>query len=303
MTEQREFYLWRQRLDGRLQEWEEKGQDEGALLRGAPLTEAEQWLTERPDDLSADERAYIRKGITLRARELAEEEQRRQRELEQERKLRQFVEKELVARRELARELHDRAGGKLTAVLLHLEIVRALLQKEHPIDEIEKELLECGELARGALQGFMRALYAMPTVVLETQGLTGALNQYATRMRQIDAPHIDIDIEGYEGQLGREAEAVVLSIIEEAVDNAKKYARVNQVLVRLRVKRHVFIAEIQDDGTGFDAEKVQERLEATNDIGLLAFTNIERRIQWTGGTCSIQSQPGGGTVVRLEIPL
>ncbi len=302
-AEQREFYLWRQRLDERLQEWEEKGRDEGALLRGVLLVEAAQWLTERPSDLSADERAYIQEGVALRGRELAEEEQRRQRELEQERELRQFLEKELVARRELARELHDRAGGKLAAVLLRLEIIRALLQKEHTIDEVEKELLESGELARGALQGFMRALYMVPTVVLETQGLAGSLNQYVARMRQMDASQIEVDFEGYEGQLGREAESVVLSIIEEAVDNAKKHARAKQVCVRLRVEGPVFTAEIQDDGIGFDLEMVQERLEAVNDIGLLAFTNMEKRIQWIGGTCSIQSQPGVGTIVHLEIPL
>ena len=54
MTEQREFYLWRQRLGERLQEWKDKGQDEGALL-----AEAERRLSERADDLNPNERGFI----------------------------------------------------------------------------------------------------------------------------------------------------------------------------------------------------------------------------------------------------
>ena len=79
VTEQREFYLWRQRLDERLQEWEEKEQDEGALLRGALLAEAEHWLAERPDDLNPDERGYIQNSVTLRERERAARERLRRR--------------------------------------------------------------------------------------------------------------------------------------------------------------------------------------------------------------------------------
>jgi len=78
-AEQREFYLWRQRLDERLQEWEEKRQDEGALLRGALLAEAERWLAERSDDLNLDEQAYIRESVAVRERERAMRERRRRR--------------------------------------------------------------------------------------------------------------------------------------------------------------------------------------------------------------------------------
>jgi len=79
VTEQREFYLWRQRLDDRLQEWEEKGQDEGVLLRGAVLAEGERWLSERPKDLNPDEWAYIRASVEKRGQERAAQERLRQR--------------------------------------------------------------------------------------------------------------------------------------------------------------------------------------------------------------------------------
>ena len=79
VTEQREFYLWRQRLDERLQEWKEKEQDEGALLRGALLAEAERWLAEESEGLNPDERAYIQDSVALQERGRATRERSRRR--------------------------------------------------------------------------------------------------------------------------------------------------------------------------------------------------------------------------------
>jgi signal transduction histidine kinase len=88
-------------------------------------------------------------------------------------------------------------------------------------------------------------------------------------------------------------------VIEEAVVNAKKHANANRILVQLRVDNDVFTAEIRDDGAGFDAEAAQRRREAGH-MGLL---NMEERAELVGGRCSIQSQPGAGTSVCLDIPL
>ncbi|HNT76985.1 MAG TPA: CHAT domain-containing protein, partial [Anaerolineae bacterium] len=56
---QREFYLWRQRLEAQLRLWEDKGRDEGGLLHGALLAEAERWAQEQPEELNQSEQAYI----------------------------------------------------------------------------------------------------------------------------------------------------------------------------------------------------------------------------------------------------
>ena len=76
-AEQREFYLWRQRLDERLQEWGEKRQDEGALLRGALLVEAARWLTERPEQINEAEQGFIAESLALQEQGRVAREQRR----------------------------------------------------------------------------------------------------------------------------------------------------------------------------------------------------------------------------------
>jgi hypothetical protein len=78
LDEDREFLLWRQRLRVNLSEWGRQGHDEGILLRGGFLAEAQRWLSEKPDDLSEDEKGFIIISAELREREQkAKERQRR----------------------------------------------------------------------------------------------------------------------------------------------------------------------------------------------------------------------------------
>jgi WD40 repeat protein len=72
-TEFREFRLWQQRLKARYEDWQRQKEDEGALLRGALLVEAEKWLSEQESNLDPGERDYIQRSVALRERELAEE--------------------------------------------------------------------------------------------------------------------------------------------------------------------------------------------------------------------------------------
>jgi WD40 repeat protein len=87
LDEDRELLLWQQRLRAGLHQWEASEQDEGALLRGAPLAEAENWFNHRQVDLSEAERNFIQASIDLREQRAAEREARRQRELEAAQKL------------------------------------------------------------------------------------------------------------------------------------------------------------------------------------------------------------------------
>jgi WD40 repeat protein len=75
----RSFRTWQERLRASLRQWEASGRDEGALLRGVPLAEAEGWLKLRPVELSPVERVFIQLSLELRDRERKVQERRRQR--------------------------------------------------------------------------------------------------------------------------------------------------------------------------------------------------------------------------------
>jgi len=81
MNEDRRFRIWQERLRVMLRQWKTQAEDEGGLLRGALLLEAEAWLNQRSLDLSATERDFIEKSLEQRDRAVQAEAIRRQKEL------------------------------------------------------------------------------------------------------------------------------------------------------------------------------------------------------------------------------
>jgi signal transduction histidine kinase len=212
---------------------------------------------------------------------------------------RRILEKEAEARHKLARELHDGPTQTVSAVAMRLNFVRMMLRKRKEIEKVESEVAKIEELARKTTREIRTMLFTLRPVVLETQGLAAALEQYAERLLQNEELNVEVDPGGYDGQLDKPAESVVFAVVEEAVGNAKKHAHANRVLVRLQVDASQFVAEIKDDGIGFNVEDAKKRREAGH-MGLL---NLEERAELVGGSCLIESQPGAGTLVRLDIPL
>ncbi|OUL34278.1 hypothetical protein BV372_14260 [Nostoc sp. T09] len=87
MNDHREFRTWQERLKGRMREWEATGKDEGALLRGLPLDEAENWLSKRKEELGNTETNFIQESIALREREKEQEKRRREEKIRQQRRI------------------------------------------------------------------------------------------------------------------------------------------------------------------------------------------------------------------------
>jgi WD40 repeat protein/DNA-binding SARP family transcriptional activator len=128
MEEDRAFRTWQERLRTAVRQWERTGQDEGALLRGAPLAEAEGWLAERGEELGEGERSFIRAGVALRERRAAEREAQRQRELEAAQALAAEQERRADAERRRAEEQAESAGRlRRRALLLAGAMVAAII--------------------------------------------------------------------------------------------------------------------------------------------------------------------------------
>lgn len=131
IEEDRTFLLWQERLRAAVRQWEANERDEGALLRGAALAEAEGWLVARGEEIGEREQAYITASIHLRDQEVAEQEARLVRELEQARQLAEEqearakaeAEQAILASERLNAERRRRFAYALAAVLGLLIIV------------------------------------------------------------------------------------------------------------------------------------------------------------------------------------
>ena len=142
-------------------------------------------------------------------------------------------------------------------------------------------------------------LFALRPVLLETEGLVPALEQHAQNVKENDDLPVHIEEGNYQGCLDLEVEGVVFAILEEAINNARKHAHASAIWVRLRVEDDLFVAEVIDDGHGFDVDAVETNYGSRGSLGML---NLKERAVLIGGTVNVESGPGQGTRVTLLVP-
>lgn len=209
-----------------------------------------------------------------------------------------LLEKESEARRKLARDLHDGPTQSVAAIVMRLNFIKMVLEKGD-IPKAIDEVIKVEDIAQRTTHEIRTMLFAMRPVLLETQGLLPALNQYADRLNKNEPFRVTIINRGYEGQLNSEAEAVVFAIVEEAVGNAKKHAQATEIRISLLEKSGTLYVEIRDNGVGFDVEATQSTYDQRTSLGLI---NMDERAEIVGGVCVLESAIGKGTAVRVEIP-
>jgi signal transduction histidine kinase len=217
-------------------------------------------------------------------------------ELEQ----KKLLEKEAQARRELARNLHDGPTQDVSAIVMDVNFVQTLLKREGDIQKSLDELVKIEAKAQKTVQNLRTALFTLRPVVLETQGLEAALGQYADRLKDLEKLNVKVDVQGYDKQLTIEAEGVLFAIIEEAINNAKKYAEAELIQIRTRVEHNCVIVEVEDNGQGFDVAATQSTYDQRASLGLI---NMQERTQMIGGRFHLTSAVGKGTIVRVEVPI
>ena len=103
-----------------------------------------------------------------------------------------------------------------------------------------------------------------------------------------------------EDRLPTEIETALYRVVQEALTNVARHAQASRVCLRLERKESAVIAFIEDDGQGFDIEKLEDREAPERGAGLLG---IRERAASLGGSLSIRSRPGQGTRLTVEIPL
>ena len=200
----------------------------------------------------------------------------------------------LEERQRLARDLHDSATQSLYSARLHAEAALRLLASGDTATAAEY-VREVKDAARDALAEMRLLIHELRPPVLEEQGLAAAL-----RLR----------LEAVEGRAGLVTELVVepeaverlpgaleqelYRVAQEALNNALKHGRPSRIAVCLRQVAGQVSLEVADDGVGFDV--------AARANGGLGLQGMRERVARLGGKLDIESAPGLGTRVRLEVP-
>jgi signal transduction histidine kinase len=201
--------------------------------------------------------------------------------------LRRVVAGQETERRRLARELHDETGQALTSILLGL---RAL---EGTNNAAEVGALR--ELVVGTLQDVRRLAVQLRPKALDDFGLAPAVERLTQTFSE--ASRISVDFEGQlgEGRLPPEVETTLYRIIQEALTNVVKHAEATKVSILLVRRDAVVTAVVEDDGRGFDLDRVGD-----DHLGL---QGMRERAELHDGKLTIESSRDAGTTLRVEVPL
>lgn len=203
-------------------------------------------------------------------------------------------------RKRLARDLHDGPTQLLASIVMSLNFVKELIKRspEHVLDEIDQNVV----VAEKALKQLRTLLFDLRPVILETQGLIPALEVYAERLEETDQLSIVLNVENQFERLSPKAEVAIFAVIQEAVNNAKKYANASRITITLTVDetQDNLMVLIKDDGVGFDLPALKVEYDTRGSLGML---NMQERTETISGTFKIYSEVGQGTEVILSVPL
>ena len=199
----------------------------------------------------------------------------------------------LSERNRLALELHDVVSQKLFSLVLTAEAAGTLLDRDTGAAREQVERLQV--LAREALDELRSLVLELRPPDLERDGLCGTLRKHVELVRRLHGADIALEL-GDELSAGGEArDREVLRIAQEALHNAVRHAAASRLEVALSGDGDL-VLEVRDDGRGFDPGDPELR---SRRLGLTSMTERARRL---GGALAIESAPGEGTVIRLEVP-
>ena len=221
----------------------------------------------------ANQRDQLR-ALSMRAMEMREEETRR-----------------------IARELHDEVGQSLTGMLLGLQG----MEGARTYEEVREKTAELRALVSRSMEDLHNLVAALRPTILDDFGLAPALERYLHGIATGSGLRIRSSLTGLQAlRLPPSIEIALFRIVQEAMTNVVKHARAHNVNVRVEHWGDAVVLFIEDDGQGFDVAKVRRDRKHSMGLGLLS---MEERATLLGGTLVVQSSPGRGTTLVVEIPL
>ena len=204
------------------------------------------------------------------------------------------------ARKKLARDLHDGPTQSVAAMAMRINLTRRMFDKD--TKSALNELVKIEDLAHRTTKEIRHMLFTLRPLILESQGLTAALESMAEKIRETFRQNVVINVnEKIIADMEMGKQGVVFYIVEEAVNNARKHAAASNIWVRLKqLEPGLALLEVQDDGIGFDVQAMNKAYDKRGSLGMI---NLRERTEMVNGLLNIQSQHSRGTLVQVYIPL
>ncbi|MBU0486427.1 MAG: sensor histidine kinase [Bacteroidetes bacterium] len=204
--------------------------------------------------------------------------------------LSRIVEAEENEKTRFAKDLHDGLGPLLSAVKLYFNELPATNPREEEIRKRTNELLNEAVTSTRTIANNL-----MPTTIRK-YGLVKALDAFCEKVSFSGSIQVDFKADPADMAADKTIEIVLFRVVTELINNTIKHSGAKNVIIRLRKDNQTVRVVYQDDGQGFDYEKIM----SSTDKGL-GLNNILTRINSVNGTCNIGSSPGNGIHVTIEV--
>ncbi|MFF1689876.1 MULTISPECIES: GAF domain-containing sensor histidine kinase [unclassified Streptomyces] len=196
-------------------------------------------------------------------------------------------------RSRLAHELHDAVSQKLFSLRLTAQAAATLVDRDP--SRAKGELQHVAELAAEAADELRAAVVELRPAALDEDGLVATLRTQIQVLDRAHSANVTFDCAGIRALPAAQEEAM-LRVAQEAMHNALRHSGAEHVRVTLDKQGPGAVLRVTDDGSGFEPKAVRH---AGRHLGLVSMRD---RSSGVGGRLTVESEPGKGTTIEMEVP-
>jgi signal transduction histidine kinase len=191
----------------------------------------------------------------------------------------------------ISEEIHDNIGQTLSFVKLNMNTLHVTLREGE-----EETWQESKDLLTRVIQDLRNLSRSLNTDFIQDIGFINAVRQQLALLEKTGLYTTSLVVSGEQQSYSVHRELVLFRIVQESLNNIVKHAEATQILIRMHYKPERLSITVEDDGKGFEAERTTR--DKNGGIGL---RNMINRITLINGSIRINSSPGKGTLVSIDL--
>lgn len=207
--------------------------------------------------------------------------------------LQQLIAGQENERKRIARELHDQTGQALASFMVELKV----LEQVESGRDLTKGIKRLKKAITEEMDSIHNLAVELRPSVLDDLGLIPAIDMYVKDFQDRHRIGARLTVIGFTDKRAEPCiETCVYRIIQEALTNSAKHAESTEVNILIEWRDEMIRGVIEDNGQGFEVDTV-------DTVGRMGLYGMQERAQLLNGSCSIDSEPGAGTMVQFKVPV
>ncbi len=202
-------------------------------------------------------------------------------------------------RKRISREIHDGVAQSMANLVLRTEYTERMLDKQQ-YDHVRAEFRNLKSQVRSGLEEVRRIIFNLRPMALDDLGLVPTLRKFVQDFEERTKIQTKFDVYGKEVRMQPGLEIAVYRFVQEAFTNVQKHAQASRIDMTMVISDEQMTIQIVDDGIGFDMEELKEKMAKGDHFGIIG---MRERVEMLEGRFEMNSAPGQGTEINLNIPI